>query len=152
MLRASLSLLLLATLASPAFAADALHVERSWARATAPSATTGAAYFELQGGDHDDSLVRAASPVAQKVELHTHLMNDGMMQMRQVPEVPVPANGQVVFKPGGLHVMLIGLKAPLAAGTRFPLELRFRSGKVVSIEVPVQAPGEAAPTASAHHH
>lgn len=139
-----------------AYAESALKVESAWARATAPTAKTGAAYFVIRGGDVDDRLVGAASGVAERVELHTHDMSGGMMQMRQVADVAVAAKGSVEFRPGGLHVMLIGLKAPLAEGTVFDLTLDFAKAGVVAVPVEVRGVGatgqENLPPGKAHGH
>lgn len=118
-----------------------LSVEKPWARATAGRAETGAAYVTLKGGDGADSLIAAASPVAESVELHTHLEEDGVMRMRQVPSIPVGPGEKVELKPGGLHIMLIGLKGPLKEGKRFPLTLTFQRAGTVEVEVPILAPG-----------
>ena len=131
-------------------------VEAPWARATAPTASTGAAYLVVRGGDADDRLLSAATAVAERVELHTHAMADGMMQMRKLPDVAVPGGATVEFKPGGLHVMLFGLKAPLAAGSSFDLQLRFASGATRTVAVSVRGVGatgaEMLPPGKAHGH
>lgn len=148
---------LAALLLSAAAGADSGPVvESPWARATAPTAVTGAVYFALRGGSTDDRLISAATAVAERVELHTHAMADGMMQMRRVAEVGVPAGATVEFKPGGLHVMLFGLKAPLGAGSSFDLALRFAKGGTLTVPVSVRGVGatgaEALPPGKAHGH
>lgn len=152
--RAAAGLLLLASFAT--HAASTVRIESAWARATAPTARTGAAYFVIRGGDADDRLIGAASGVAERVELHTHEMSGGMMQMRQVAEVAVAAKESVEFRPGGLHVMLIGLKAPLAEGAVFDLSLEFAKGGIVAVPVEVRGVGatgqEKLPPAKAHGH
>lgn len=132
-----------------AAAAD-LAIEQPWARATPGRAPTGAAYLTLVNrGKDDDKLLAAASPVAGKVELHGSQAAAGhgghVMEMRPVAEVEVKAGQSVVFKPDGLHVMLVGLKAPLKEGERFPLTLRFAKAGEVKIEVPVAKAGAMAP-------
>ena len=142
--------------ATTAVADTGLVVESAWARATAPTASTGAAYFVIRGGSADDQLLSATATVAERVELHTHTMADGMMQMRQLTEVAVPAGATVEFKPGGLHVMLIGLKAPLAAASSFDLALRFAKGGTQTVQVGVRGVGatgaETLPPGKAHGH
>ena len=132
-----------------AAAAD-LAIEQPWARATPGRAPTGAAYLTLVNrGRDDDKLLGAATPVAGKVELHGSRAAAGhgghVMEMRPVAEVEVKAGQSVVFKPDGLHVMLVGLKAPLKEGERFPLTLRFAKAGEVKIEVPVAKAGAMAP-------
>ena len=141
-----MALLMLTMLAAgPAWAANAKpqtpKIEMPWARATAGRAETGAAYLRLVGAERDDRLLAASSPVAETVELHTHLDEDGVMRMRPVPAIAVPAAGMVELKPGGLHIMLIGLKGPLKEGRRFPLTLIFERAGPVETEVPVLAAG-----------
>lgn len=90
----------------------------------------------LHGGD---VLQSASSPVAGVVELHTHLHDNGVMRMRQVPEIVIPAQQKVALQPGGLHIMLIDLKAPLKVGDTVPLTLRFETAGSVQLDVPVKA-------------
>jgi hypothetical protein len=133
-----------------------LRIEAPWARATAPTAQTGAAYFLIRGGGVEDRLLGASSAVAERVELHTHTMSGGMMQMRQVPDVSVAAGQAIEFRPGGLHVMLIGLKAPLAAGASFEVALQFEKAGTVRVPVEVRGVGatgaEKLPPGKAHGH
>ncbi len=88
-----------------------------------------------------DRLLRAEGDVAERVELHTHVMEkrDGrvVMRMRPVPDIPVPAEGEVRLEPGGLHVMLIGVRRMLRPGDRFRLRLVFEHASAREIEVPV---------------
>lgn len=116
-------------------------VEKPWARATAGQAANGAAYLTLAGPENGDRLLSATSPVAELVELHTHSEEDGIMRMRAVEAIAVPAGGKVELKPGGLHIMLIGLNAPLKEGRRFPLTLTFERAGPIRMEVPVLAAG-----------
>jgi copper(I)-binding protein len=76
--------------------------------------------------------------VADHAEMHDSAMKDGMMQMRPVKEVKVPANGHVRFASGGLHVMLVDLKQPLVEGQKFPLKLTFRVIGTINQEVVVK--------------
>ena len=86
----------------------------------------------------DHALVGAQSPVAEVVELHTHLQEDGMMRMRRIERIDLPAGKTVVLQPGGLHVMLIGLKRALAPGDSVELTLLYDDGEQVTLEVPVR--------------
>ena len=91
--------------------------------------------------NHQDNTVTlqgAESPVADRVELHTHRMNDqGVMQMRPLGSVDIPAGGSVPFQPGGDHIMLMGLHQALSPGDRFPLTLQFSDAEDVAVEVVV---------------
>lgn len=134
----------------PAFAADAtlgpLQVDQPWSRATAASARNGGAYLVVHNAGPDgDRLVAAATTVAGRAELHTHIDDNGVMKMRHVPAIDVPAGGQAVLKPGGFHVMLMELKAPLAEGQRFPLTLTFEKAGSITVEVAVGKPGAMGP-------
>jgi len=84
------------------------------------------------------SLIRAQSSVAEAVELHTHTMDQGVMKMRQVPEIQVPGNGMTHLKPGGYHIMLIGLKQNLFAGKKITVKLYFSNGEMAVIDLPIQ--------------
>ncbi len=115
-------------LAVPA-AAGEIGVENVWARASAGAARNGAAFMIIENrAATDDALVAAHARVSDTVELHTHIDDGGVMRMRKVDRIPVPAGGRVALRPGGLHVMFIGLKAPLAEGERFDLALDFETG------------------------
>jgi periplasmic copper chaperone A len=119
-------LLPLATVSVAAAEEGGPKIDRAWARATPGAAKTGAVYFRIKSSI-DDRLIGLASPVAHKAELHTHVEEQGVMQMREVEGgLAVPADQGVELKAGGLlHVMLIDLKKPLKAGDRFPITLTF---------------------------
>ena len=135
---------LLIVAASFAFAQDAsIQVEQPWARATPAGATTGAVYLTITNKSQEmDRMLSASSDVADKLQIHEMKVVNGTMEMREVPSgLPVPAKGSVVLKPGGFHVMLIGLKKPLKAGETIPLTLDFEKAGKVSITVPIRAMG-----------
>lgn len=116
-----------------------IQVEDSWARESPPTVTNGAAYMTLiNQGDTADRLIAASSEVAEVIELHAHLMEGNVMQMRQVEAIEVNPGESTLLEPGGLHVMLIGLTAPLKAGQRFPLTLEFEQAGTIPIEVEVR--------------
>jgi periplasmic copper chaperone A len=117
----------------------ALAIDHPWARATASSQGNGAAYLTVTNNGAADRILGAQSPVASRVELHTHGMDDaGVMRMRQVEAVDLPAGEVTELKPGGLHIMLIGLAAPLAEGETFPLSLVLEDGGTIELEVQVE--------------
>ena len=120
------------------YALGNLSVERPWAREMPPVAPNGAAYLRIENaGAAADRIVSASSPIARRVEFHTHEMDGGVMKMRRVHWVEVPAQGSVRFAPGGLHMMLIGLKEPLVAGGSFPLTLGFRNAGELEMKVEI---------------
>lgn len=118
----SLHALILLIAAGAAAAADPVTVGDPWVRATAPGQKVAGAYMELTspGGG---ALVSAASPVAGVVELHTMKVADGVMKMRAVPRIELPAGQVVKLAPGGFHVMLMDLKRELKPGDTVPLTL-----------------------------
>jgi copper(I)-binding protein len=98
-----------------------------------------AGYLTLtNGSDKAQKLVGASSPKAERIELHAHLKGaDGMAQMRQVQQVEIPAKGTAVLAPGGLHLMVFGIKEPLKPGDSFPVELTFDGSRKVGFTLPV---------------
>jgi len=139
------SLATLATVAAAPARAQPLAVHEPWARA-ALQGRTSAAYMTIENTtDALDRLVAAASPVARVVELHTHIMEGGVMRMRPVTAIEVNPGEPAVLRPGGLHVMLIDLTRPLRAGETIPLTLRFEKAGEVTIDVPVQPAGAGGP-------
>jgi copper(I)-binding protein len=137
----------------PAGKIGSVVVSEPWSRATAAGSPNGAAYMTLDvDGQGADRLVAAASPIAGKVELHTHSMDDGVMRMRPVAAIEVEPGSPTVLRPGGLHVMLMGLKRPLKQGEAFPLTLRFETGGEATVQVLVQSPGAAGPAGAAQGH
>lgn len=135
-LRVSL-LALLAGLAS--FSAHAqLQVSGAWARATVAQQKASGAFFQLKA-DADLRLVEARSPVAMMVEIHEMAMEGSVMRMRAIDGLNLKAGKTVEFKPGGLHVMLMGLSKPLNAGDKLPITLVYEDKAKQRREVQVQA-------------
>ncbi|SEG38595.1 copper chaperone PCu(A)C [Vibrio hangzhouensis] len=126
-------------LAPLSFAQAAIDVLDAYARATPPNATTSAVFATIENSsDQDRILVQAASQAASVVELHDVIMDGDMMQMRQVENIVIPANGQTILKPGSLHIMLLDVQKPLAEGQNINVELTFANGEVQSLSVPVK--------------
>jgi len=139
---ASAALLLAA--AVPTFAeSTSIQIDKPWARATPAGAKIGAAYMTIDNkSGQPDRLTGASSDVAKTLQIHEMKVVDGVMKMREIPGgLPLPAGGSVTLKPGGYHVMLIGLNQPLKKGDKFPLTLVFEKAGKVSIEVPVESVG-----------
>ncbi len=145
------------TLAHDHAAGDPL-IDHPWARATAPQQQNGAAYFTVtNNGATADRIVAAESPVAGRVELHTHDVDSaGVMRMRQVEAIELPPGETVALRPGGLHVMLIGLEDRLVEGAAFPLTIVFEAAGAVEVEVRVEAVtygiGDAPAMGAGHGH
>lgn len=98
-----------------------------------------ASYMKITNGGAADKLMKAESDVAETVELHNVTMQDGVMQMRPVEFIEVPSNGSVELKPGGYHVMLLGVKQSLKAGDQVKIKLTFEKAGVQEITAPVRA-------------
>lgn len=118
-----------------------LQINDAWARATPPNVTVGAVFMRIASNTADE-LLRVNTSVASKAELHSVTERDGRFEMRQLQTLPVPANQAVELTPTGLHIMLVGLKAPLQAKTRFELTLTFKNAGERIVSVSVLAPGE----------
>ena len=131
---AAFALLLSSTAFAHDYHAGDVYVDHPYARATVAGQTSGAAYLMLENkGKQSDTLISAQSPAARSVEIHTMSMSaDHVMRMREVSGIELKPQEKVAMLPGnGYHIMLIGLKAPLKAGDKFPLTLTFRqAGKI----------------------
>ena len=97
-----------------------LVIESPWSREMPPVAETGAVWFLVENRGAADRIVSADSPIAAETELHAHEVEDGVVKMRRLASVEVPAGSETAFAPGGRHVMLIGLEEPLVAGAQPP--------------------------------
>jgi len=136
--------------------AAAVKVEGAWARASVQGQKGTGAFMQLTAKD-GARLVRAESPAAGVTEVHEMKMEGDVMKMRAVPVLDLPAGKTVELKPGGYHVMLLDLKAPLAKDSTVPITLVFQDAKGaeskldLSVPVGTSAPGGAAP-AQGHGH
>ena len=143
---------LIASTAAFAGDADQVSVQDPYVRLAPPNApATGAFMVIRNAGDKDVKVVKADNPVSRVTELHTHLNEGGVMKMRPVPAIDVKAKGEAVLKPGGLHVMLIDLKAPMMEGDTVPLTLTFDDGSTKKVDAKVVKP-TAAPAPMEHKH
>lgn len=128
-----------------------LEVSGAWARATPGKAETGAAYLTIQSLTAD-RLTAVATPVAKTAELHEMSMEGGVMKMRPITAIDIPAGQALALKPGGMHIMLEGLAQPLREGQSFPLTLSFEKAGPREVRVSVEKttamgpPGQAAGT------
>jgi periplasmic copper chaperone A len=109
-----------------------------WARASLGTSKTSAVYMTLEiKGDQTDRLVAAETPLAEQAGMHTNIMDGGVARMRPVDAVEVAPGTPSVLRPGGLHIMLTGLKEELVEGGTLPLTLTFEQAGSVQIKVPV---------------
>jgi copper(I)-binding protein len=113
--------------------ANPIVVDQPWAPATPPGAKAGAAYLTVvNNGTTADRLLGATTPLADKVEFHKESEENGVSRMREVASVEVKPGAKVTFKPGEMHMMIVGLKHPLKEGQNLPLTLQFeKAGNVV---------------------
>lgn len=124
----------LTLVALPSFAQ--VKAEAAWARPTVPGQQGGGGYLTLTS-PAADRLIGGSTPVAQRFELHTMAMKGDVMEMRQVDAIDLPAGKKVELKPGGLHVMFIGLKAPLKVGDKVPVTLKFEKAGELKVDFQV---------------
>ncbi|NAZ36294.1 copper chaperone PCu(A)C [Rubellimicrobium sp. CFH 75288] len=136
-----LALALAALLTAPAaWAGEGVEIHDAFAISAGPAAQSGAAFMVIHNhGGPDDRLVRAESPAAERVELHTHEIDaDGVARMMEVEEgFPLPTDGELVLERGGHHVMFLGLTEPWEDGDLIPLTLVFEVAGEIELEVPV---------------
>jgi len=118
-----------------------VQIENAYTRATVPGQQVAGGFMKIENKGTADQLVFASSPVAGEVQLHEMAMEGNVMRMRQVKEVVVPAGATVELKPGGLHLMFMNIKAPLAAGETVPVKLKFAKAGEVEVKMPVNAMG-----------
>ena len=121
---------------------NTITVEQAWVRATPSGAQTGAAYMTLiNNGASADRLVSAATPAAEQVQFHRQTEDNGVSRMREVHNVELSPGGKVIFKPGQMHMMIVGLKQPLKEGQSFPLTLQFEKAGPMDVTVPIEKVG-----------
>jgi copper(I)-binding protein len=121
-----------------------LEIKTPWARATPGHAENGAAYLTIVSPTAD-RLTAASSPVAKKAELHTMSMEGGVMSMRPLAAIDIPAGQTVTLSPGGMHIMLLGLTQPLRQGQSFPLTLSFDHAGPRQVTVMIEKAGAMGP-------
>ncbi len=126
--------LLLSSCAGPA--TQGVEVHDAWARPAAQGGN-GAVYLTIRSSKADE-LVGVVADIAEATEMHESLMSGDVMEMHQLQSVPLQAGEEVTFEPGGLHIMLIGLKQDLKTGNEFEITLQFKNQAEVKVTIPVQ--------------
>ena len=147
----AVSFAVLSWLAAAACAAEPVSVSNAWVRATVPGQSTGSAYMDLTAGA-PATLVAAQSAVAAKVQLHSMAMDGGVMKMRAVAKVELPAHQTVSLNPGGYHLMLVDLNHQLKAGERVPLSLVVADAKGVKTTLKLDVEVRASAPEADHMH
>ncbi len=139
-------------LSLPAFSENSVlegvEISQGHIRETIPGTSISSAYLTIRN-THQQALklIAVTSKVSPRLELHQHSMTEsGMMKMRQVPYIMIPANSEVTLEPSGLHIMIFELTKGLMAGEQVPLNFIFENQKVVNITLPVQS------IKQRHHH
>ena len=124
-----------------------LVIDHAWTRATPGGADVGIGYLTIENkGTAPDKLTGASTPAAAKAELHEMSMDNGVMKMRPAKDgLPIPPGQSVTLAPGGLHLMLMGLKNPLKEGGKVPLTLQFEKAGKVDVTLDVQSVGAQQP-------
>ena len=122
------------------FHAGTLTIQHPWSRPTAEGMPMGVAYFVIVNrGKAADTLLSASTPVAESAEFHRTLLEGGMARMRPAGEIVIAPGATVKAEPEGLHLMLVGLKQALKAGTQVPLVLTFKNAGQITVELKVVA-------------
>ncbi|RXJ79376.1 hypothetical protein CRU86_03280 [Aliarcobacter skirrowii] len=133
-------ILLLISLATTFLTASTIEVKDAYARATPPNMKNSATFMVLENRSNKDvAIVKATSNVANVVELHTHDMKNGVMTMYEIPQIDIKAKSTTVLKPGGLHIMLIGLHNSLNVGDKVEIELEFNDGSKQKVVADVKS-------------
>ncbi|HEY9036068.1 MAG TPA: copper chaperone PCu(A)C [Pseudomonadales bacterium] len=149
----SLWLCLLLCVSGVAAADAVVRVESPQVRETLPAQTVSSAYLTvINDGAADAVLIAASSDRSPRVEIHEHRHDNGMMQMRKLESVVVPAQGRLVFETGGLHLMLLDLPAPLRVGESVTLTLQFQDGSQVTVSAPVNSLQQTLQAPAPKHH
>jgi periplasmic copper chaperone A len=137
--------LLLATISIAASAHSFKHgditIGHPWARATPGAVKNSAAFMVFDNKGAADKLIGVSGDVAREIQIHTMITEAGVMKMREIKALDIPANGKAELKPGGLHIMLIGLKDGLKEGQKFPLKLKFEKAGEVTVDVVAEKAG-----------
>jgi copper(I)-binding protein len=134
---------LLALLPIAAFAqTNGITIENAWSR-PALAGRAGVVYLTVKDSGQPDSLTGASSPVAARAELHESFTENGVSKMRPAGPVQIEPGKSVRLTPGGMHIMLMGLKEPLKAGETFPVTLTFAKAGEVTTNAKVEKPGAA---------
>ena len=121
-----------------------LQIENAYTRATVPGQQVAGGFMKIENKGAADQLISASSPAAGEVQLHEMAMEGNVMKMRQLKDIPMPAGGAVEFKPGGLHLMFMNIKAPLSAGETISVKLKFAKAGEIEVKFPVNAMGAGA--------
>ena len=140
-----IALLIASVLSAASFAQDAkvgaITVGHPWARATPGAVKNSAAFMVFDNKGAADKLIGVSGDIAKDIQIHSMITEAGVMKMREIKSLDIPANGKTELKSSGFHVMLIGLKDGLKEGATFPLKLQFEKAGEVTVLVKAEKPG-----------
>lgn len=151
----SLLMMLVLSAAPLAHAADWVIIDNAWVRNTLPGQSVSAAYMTLTSQQKDANLISIESDVSDSVEIHSMSMQNGVMKMRMLKQLPLTTGKPYKLAPGGYHLMLFDLKKPLSPGDKVNFVLTFKSGQheqKQTLTALVQSVDEAAQDDHSHHH
>jgi len=145
------ALILFFALAQFTYAQDNIVIGDAWVRGVPPGSSVSAAYMTIENkGEEDDRLTGMSSDVAESAELHiSKVSEDGISTMEMIKTLDIPSGKTAQLKPGGMHVMLIGLKESFAGKKYVTLNMHFEKSGVIKIEIPVKSPVGGG---GMHHH
>lgn len=130
-----------------------ITVENGFIRATIPGTTISSAYMDIYNRTQVDAVLkRVTSDVSDRIEIHEHVMAEGMMKMRQRESLTIPSNEHVSLQPSGYHLMIFDLHKPLIEQMDVTLTLHFEGNKKVDVMLPVQSIKRKKKQASTHYH
>ncbi|WP_025565348.1 copper chaperone PCu(A)C [Psychromonas sp. SP041] len=133
--------------------ASELDISEQHIRATPPHAKNSAAFFTITNNTNKNvNLVAVQSDIAEQIQIHTNINEDGLMKMRQVDTIMIKANSSTSLQPGGYHVMFLGLKNDLIEGQSIKLTLYFDNGEQIKVNTPVQRINASHEMSGKKHH
>lgn len=119
--------------------ATEVEISNAWVKESIPGTENGAAYLTITNtGTKPATIIGVSTAAARASEVHQHILHDGMMRMRRVPELPIAPNETLVFQPGGFHLMLFGVKKPFRSGDQVEFTLKFSDGYQANFKAEVQ--------------
>lgn len=128
-------------------------VSKGHVRATIPGTTVSSAYMLITNkSDKSVTLIGASTDVSDRVEIHEHVMADGLMKMRQSQSLDIPAQDAVKLQPSGYHLMIFDVKSPLKQQTEIELVLHFSNKQDVVVQLPVESIKRKKAKKESHHH
>ncbi len=152
-LSVGLALMLSCFFARAEQAVSRISVDDGYIRATIPGTTVSSAYMTITNNAEKPAiLVGASSDVSERIEIHQHVMAQGMMKMRKQDSLTIPENSAVTLQPAGYHLMIFDVKQPLKADEKIFITLHFSDEKDVSVSLPVRSIVDEKPKSAHHHH